>query len=146
MKTNKYVQKTPQTESEWMQALIALARFLRSPEGCPWDRKQTAEGFARFVHEEAGELVEAFREEDANDHIEEEWGDTLFTLLATLAAAETEGRFTLEQALRRTHEKMIRRHGHIFGEHKAENPDDVVEVWKQIKEREKREKDWKPGV
>jgi uncharacterized protein YabN with tetrapyrrole methylase and pyrophosphatase domain len=146
MKTNSHIEETPQTESEWMQALIALARFLRSPEGCPWDRQQTAEGFARFVHEEAGELVEAFQEEDANDHIEEEWGDTLFTLLATLAAAETEGRFTLEQALRRTHEKMIRRHGHIFGEHTAENPDDVVEVWKQIKERERREKNGKPGV
>jgi uncharacterized protein YabN with tetrapyrrole methylase and pyrophosphatase domain len=41
---------------------------------------------------------------------------------------------------------MIRRHGHIFGEHTAENPADVAEVWKQIKERERREKNGKPGV
>ena len=140
MQPYPHVRKIPQSELEWLEALIALSRFLRSPEGCPWDRKQTAESFARFVHEEAGELVEAFHEGHTNEHIEEEWGDTLFTLLASLAAAETEGRFTLEHALRRTHEKMVRRHGHIFGTHTAESPEDVVEVWREIKQREKDEK------
>jgi tetrapyrrole methylase family protein / MazG family protein len=140
MESYPHIQKIPQSEPEWMQALIALSRFLRSPEGCPWDRKQSANSFAQFVREEAAELVEAFGEEDANEHIEEEWGDTLFTLLATMAAAESEGRFCLEHALRRAHEKMIRRHGHIFGEHTAQNPDEVVEVWRKIKEREESER------
>ena len=140
MQSYPHIRKTPQSELEWMEALVALSRFLRSPEGCPWDRKQTAESFARFVHEEARELVEAFQEEDKNDHVEEEWGDTLFTLLATVAAAETEGRFSLEHALPRAHEKMIRRHGHIFGKRRAESTDDVVEIWKEIKQREKHEK------
>jgi tetrapyrrole methylase family protein/MazG family protein len=144
MQSFPHIQNTPQSELEWMHALIALSRFLRSPNGCPWDRKQTSEGFARFAREEAGELVEAFHEEDANDHIEEEWGDALFTLLATLAAAETEGRFTLEHALQRTHEKMVRRHGHIFGEYTADNPEDVIEVWRKVKEQERSERSLKP--
>jgi tetrapyrrole methylase family protein / MazG family protein len=141
MKAYKHIPNIPETDAEWMQALIALARFLRSPEGCPWDRKQTSESFAKYVQEEAGELVEAFQSAHPDEDIAEEWGDTLFTLLATMAAAETEGRFTLGCALQRAHEKMIRRHGHIFGEHNAENPEDVVEVWRQIKEQEKREKE-----
>ena len=132
-----HLQKQPEQESEWFDALIGLARYLRSPEGCPWDRDHTAQDFARFAGEEAAELSEAFAE-DRNDHIEEEWGDTLFTLLAAAAAAETEGRFTLRHALEKTHEKMIRRHGHIFGDHAAETPEDVANVWKKIKAEEKR--------
>jgi len=133
-----HLQKQPERESEWFDALIGLARYLRSPEGCPWDRDHTAQDFARFAGEEAAELLDAFAG-DHNDHIEEEWGDTLFTLLAAAAAAETEGRFTLRHALEKTHEKMIRRHGHIFGEHTAETPEDVVNVWKKIKAEEKRD-------
>lgn len=133
-----HLQKQPEGESEWFDALIALARYLRSPEGCPWDRDHTAVDFARDTGEEAAELVEAFAG-DNNDHIAEEWGDTLFTLIAAAAAAETEGRFTLRHALERTHEKMIRRHGHIFGDHTAETPEEVAEIWEKIKAEEKRE-------
>jgi len=137
MKTYRHIGKIPQSEPDWFEALVGLARYLRSPEGCLWDRKQSARNFAGFAREEAAELVAAFEESDADVHIEEEWGDTLFTLLAMAAAAETEGRFTLRRALERTHEKMIRRHGHIFGEHAADTPEDVVDVWNTIKAQEK---------
>ena len=131
-----HIEKEPETEPEWFGALVNLARYLRGPDGCPWDRKQTAQSFAGFASEEAVELGEAF-EDGGNEDIEEEWGDTLFTLLATAAAAESEGRFRLVHALQRTHEKMIRRHGHIFGEHTAETPEDAAHVWDQIKASEK---------
>jgi len=129
-------EREPQTEFDWLEALVRLARFLRTPEGCPWDRERTAKEFAAFAREEAGELNAAF-DEGSNGHIEEEWGDTLFTLLATAAAAETEGRFTFLDALEKAHQKMIRRHGHIFGTHTAETPEDVEAVWKTIKAQEK---------
>ena len=140
MSAYKHIQNTPQSEPDWFEALVSLARYLRSPEGCPWDRKQTARNFAEFAREEAAELVAAFGESDADVHIEEEWGDALFTLLATAAAAETEGRFTLRRALERAHEKMIRRHAHIFGEHAADTPEDVVDVWNKIKTQERDER------
>jgi tetrapyrrole methylase family protein/MazG family protein len=146
MNNYEHIQKTPQNESEWLHALVSLARFLRSPDGCPWDRKQTTESFAQYIQEEAGELLEALREKDGNAHAEEEWGDTLFTIFATLAAAESEGRFSLENAARRAHEKMIRRHGHIFGDYTAESPEEVLEVWRKIKEQEKLEKKQQNGV
>ena len=128
----------PENERDWFEALVRLARYLRGPDGCPWDRKQTSRDFARFMKEEAEELQEAYAVDD-DSAVEEEWGDTFFCMLAAAAAAEQEGRFTLEQALRRTHEKMVRRHGHIFGDHDAETPEEVVEVWHTIKAKEKGE-------
>ena len=35
---------------------------------------------------------------------------------------------------------MIRRHAHIFGTEKAENPEDVVKLWERIKASEKQER------
>jgi uncharacterized protein YabN with tetrapyrrole methylase and pyrophosphatase domain len=128
--------KTPESETEWFEALIALARYLRAPGGCPWDREQSALDFGRYAREEAGEMVEALEGSD-NDHMEEEFGDTLFVMLATAAAAEAEGRFTLKSALERIHEKMIRRHDHVFGENKAMTPEEAIAAWNQIKAEEK---------
>lgn len=132
-----HLTKKPENESDWFAALIGMARYLRGPDGCPWDRQQRTHNFARFAIEEATELYEAAQKED-NDHIEEELGDCLFTLLACAAAAEEEGRLTLEGAMRRIHEKMVRRHGHVFGDDKAATPEDAVEAWERVKAREKR--------
>jgi len=136
MEKYPHLETVPETEPQWFEALVRLARYLRSPEGCPWDRKQTAKDFARYCREEAEELHEACAA--GNDaQILEEWGDTFFCMLAAAAAAEAEGRFTLRDALRAAHDKMIRRHGHVFGEHHADTPEDAIEVWNSIKAREK---------
>jgi uncharacterized protein YabN with tetrapyrrole methylase and pyrophosphatase domain len=131
--------KNPESEVEWFEGLTALARYLRLPEGCPWDREQGSKEFAHFAREECDELIEAFASDD-NSHIEEEFGDALFCLLATAAAAEEEGRFTLESALIRIHDKMIRRHDHVFGDDKAVSPEEAIERWNQVKQAEKKAK------
>ncbi len=136
MKNHPHLKHQPQSELDWFQALTSLARFLRTPEGCPWDRQQKAQDFARYLGEEAQELQEAFQTGD-NQHIQEELGDALFTLLATAAAAEEEGRFTLKSALQNIHEKMIRRHDHVFGNAKAQTPEDAVRIWNAIKQKER---------
>jgi len=133
-------ERRPEKMGEWFEALVALARYLRGPDGCPWDRKQTSKDFAQFAVEEAGELVEACETSD-NAHIAEEFGDTLFCLLALSAAAEHEGRFDVTGALERAHAKMIRRHGHVFGEHEAETAEDALRVWQEIKKEERSRKD-----
>lgn len=139
MKNLPHLVKNPENETEWFAALIALARYLRSPQGCPWDQKQTARSFAEFAREEALELVEALDSGD-NEHVAEEFGDTLFTLLASAAAAESEGRFALETALQRAHEKMIRRHAHVFCETPAATEEEAWASWHRIKEEEKKSK------
>jgi len=131
-----HMHKIPKNAAEWIDVLINLARYLRSPDGCPWDREQTSLSFAKFHEEESRELVQAFDGSD-NDHIAEEMGDCLFTLLAAAVCAEEEGRFTLLTALERTHEKMIRRHGHVFGADKAQSPEAAMEAWQKVKKAEK---------
>ncbi len=137
--TEKYphLEKTPTTEQAWFEALANLARYLRGPDGCPWDRTHSAEAFGKDAVEEAAELVEAFQKND-RDNIEEEFGDTFFVLLATAAAAEEEGLFTLHGALKRAHLKMIRRHDHVFGENKAETAEEALQAWDNVKADEKR--------
>lgn len=126
----------PSNEQEWHQALISLARYLRGPDGCPWDQKQGALDFARFHVEESGEYVEALETSTAQ-HMCEECGDALFTLLASVAAAEAEGLFSYEEMLRMAHEKMIRRHDHVFGETKARSPEEAIAAWNRVKAAER---------
>lgn len=137
MESLPHIDNTPESEREWHQALINLARYLRSPEGCPWDQKQTALSFARYHIEEGREYVEALEHGDAA-HAREECGDALFTLLASVAAAEAEGLFTFESMLQCAHEKMVRRHDHVFGETRAATPEEAIEAWNQAKARERR--------
>lgn len=128
----------PTNEQEWFQALIDLARYLRTPEGCPWDREQNAQSFAGYLVGEVEELMEAFGTNDP--HLEEEYGDCIFTLLASVAAAEEEGRVKMERVLERIHEKMIRRHEHVFGENKATSSQEAIDSWNRIKAEEKARK------
>jgi len=126
----------PDDEAGWFTALLGLARHLRGPEGCPWDKERTAAEFAAYVGEEAEELRQAFGGTDSA-HMSEEWGDTFFVLLAALAAAEDEGLFDAETALKQAYAKMIRRHEHVFGGAKAASPEDAVARWNAIKAEEK---------
>jgi tetrapyrrole methylase family protein/MazG family protein len=137
MKPLPHINKTPENEEQWFATLVRLARYLRSPQGCPWDRKQTVQSFARFLAEEAQELDDAVKDND-HEHIIEEFGDMFFCALMTAAVAEDEGWFQLRDALEKAHEKMIRRHAHIFGEHTAETSDDAVRVWERVKAEEKK--------
>lgn len=132
-----HLSQTPTSETGWHQALMDLARYLRTPDGCPWDREQDAIAFAGYLREESGEYVDALSGDDTG-HMAEECGDALFTLLASIAAAEESGLFTYEQVLERAHEKMIRRHEHVFGEEKAQTPEEAMVAWERVKAEEKR--------
>ncbi|HRI88016.1 MAG TPA: MazG nucleotide pyrophosphohydrolase domain-containing protein [Candidatus Hydrogenedentes bacterium] len=129
--------RTPQNELDWFEALINLARYLRGPDGCPWDREQTALSFAQYARKENDELIEAL-EKANNDNSEEEMGDTLFVLLASIACAEVEGRFSMQSVMERVHEKMIRRHDHVFGENKAQTAEEAIAAWDRVKREEGR--------
>lgn len=120
--------------------LIELMARLRSPEGCPWDREQTAESLTPYLVEEAYEVVEAIREGDAA-HVCEELGDLLFQIVFQAQLASEEGKFDFGEVTARIHEKMTRRHPHVFGETKVENSAEVRKNWARLKEEEgKREK------
>ena len=123
-----------------LYSLVELVRYLRSADGCPWDRAQTAAEFARFAVEEAEEFrVAASSDDDA--HAAEECGDCLFTILAAIAAAEDEGRFSLAEVVARARDKLIRRHAHVFSDCKATTVREAIESWGKIKNEEQAEEE-----
>ena len=61
MDSYPHIENPPESESEWFEALISLARYLRTPQGCPWDRARRAAGFPLFLPAQAGEPAERVR-------------------------------------------------------------------------------------
>ena len=114
--------------------LCTIARALRAPDGCPWDREQTPVSLRGNIIEEAYEVVEAINQADS-DHVREELGD-LF-LLPTMVAVmhEERGDFTVDQVFGGICDKLVRRHPHVFGGPSgADTADKVVAQWNDIKE------------
>ena len=112
---------------------------LRAPDGCPWDRKQTAESMKKSLLEEAQEAVDAIDNKD-DENLAEELGDVLLVLAMITRIKEEEGKFAMADVISGVNEKLIRRHPHIFGDAKATTPEEVLKLWNQVKAEEKRRK------
>jgi len=119
-----------------VEQLEKLVEFLRSDQGCPWDRKQTSRSLKPYLLEEVYELLEAI---EANDpqRIRDELGDVLLHLCFQVALARQAGYFDLAEVVAAVRDKMIRRHPHVFGEAAFESHSDQLFAWEQIKKREK---------
>jgi tetrapyrrole methylase family protein/MazG family protein len=123
--------------------LLATIHTLRSPGGCPWDRKQTLVDAARYLLDEAGELVDAALSGDA-DHVREELGDLLFmTCFCCEILGETAG-VSMQDIARQGNAKLIRRHPHVFGDEQAHEVGASQRLWNEIKAQEKRAKGLDP--
>lgn len=116
--------------------LTELMARLRSPGGCPWDRKQTPDSLKPFLIEECYEVIDAIEEGDAKK-VKEELGDLLFQIVFHARIAEEEGLFTLSEVAAAIHEKMVRRHPHVFGDARVSSDREVLANWEEIKRREK---------
>jgi len=117
------------------QGLMEILRILRSPEGCPWDRAQTRSTLAECFAGEAAELIDAVDRNDP-EAIKEECGDVLMNLFLQILIGEERSEFDLKQVFAGINEKMVRRHRHIFGDAKAETPEEVTALWQQVKKEE----------
>jgi XTP/dITP diphosphohydrolase len=90
------------------------------------------------VIEEAYEVAEAIRSENKED-IVEELGDLLLQVVLQAQIASDRGDFSLQEVAESITAKLIRRHPHVFGEVKVDNPEQVRENWEKIKAQEKGE-------
>ncbi|MDR7002282.1 nucleoside triphosphate pyrophosphohydrolase [Neobacillus niacini] len=111
---------------------------LRGPNGCPWDKEQTHESLKKYLIEESYEVIEAIDEGDL-DHLIEELGDVLLQVLLHAQIGEDEGYFSIDDVIEGISAKMVRRHPHVFGSVKAENSQEVLQNWQEIKKQEKGE-------
>jgi tetrapyrrole methylase family protein / MazG family protein len=118
--------------------LVALMKRLREPGGCPWDREQTFASLKPFIIEEAYEVVDAIDRND-RDALVEELGDFLLQAVFLSRVGEEEGSFDISDAITAIHDKLVRRHPHVFGEVIANTPDQVLNNWEKMKSAERRE-------
>ena len=123
------------------EQLLNIIAELRSDHGCPWDRAQTNESMIPCFYDECDEVVEVIKNKD-DDNLCEELGDVFLQVLLHAQIAAEEGRFTMEDVVDGLAKKMIRRHPHVFGNAPtASTPEEGLARWKEIKAREKEEKE-----
>lgn len=116
--------------------LVELMARLRAPDGCPWDRAQDSRSLRTHLIEEAYEVLDAI---DANDDValQEELGDLLLQVLFHAQIAREGDRFTIDDVLTHLHDKLFRRHPHVFGDARVERPDQALARWEALKAAER---------
>jgi MazG family protein len=123
--------------AEALLDLHELTRRLR--RDCPWDREQTARTIVPHTVEEAYEVADAAVSGDSVQ-LRDELGDLLFQTFFLSLLLEEQGLGGLEEVARGAHEKLVRRHPHVFGNAEASSASAVRLRWEQIKtEQEGRE-------
>lgn len=125
--------------------LLATIHTLRAPGGCPWDRKQTLVDAARYLMDEAGELVEAALADDPAG-VREELADLLFMTSFCCEILGEAHPTSMHDVAREGNAKLIRRHPHVFGAASARDMGESQQRWNEIKDQEKRAKGLDPGA
>jgi MazG family protein len=147
--------QTPRRAAAAFERLVKIMATLRSPHGCPWDRKQTHKSLRPYLLEESYEVLDVI-DRGALEMLGGELGDVLFQVVFHAEVAEGEGRFTIADVIEEVTAKLIRRHPHVFtragrplppAHHKKrKTPKVVLEQWERIKAREQTAAGEKPGV
>ena len=128
---------TAMTAKRSFDELVKLMTTLRGPNGCPWDREQTLDDLKPFVIEEAYEVVDAI---DRNDRraLLEEVGDLLMEAVFIAEIARHEGSFDIYDSVAAIHDKLVRRHPHVFADVEVGSADEVITNWEKLKNEERK--------
>jgi nucleoside triphosphate diphosphatase len=122
-----------------ISALIALMARLRDPNGgCPWDREQTFASIAPYTIEEAYEVADAI-EHGSPDELRDELGDLLFQVVFHARMAEERGWFDFAAVAGSIHDKLVRRHPHVFAGASVAGAEEQTRTWEELKARERAE-------
>jgi len=119
--------------------LLLIMNTLRAPGGCPWDAEQTHTSIRRNFIEEVYEACEAI---DINDDrlLCEELGDVLLQVVFHAKIAEDRGAFSINEVCDGVCKKLIYRHPHIFGDKDLKTSAEVLDMWEEVKKKEKHQK------
>lgn len=118
--------------------LHEIISILRSPAGCPWDRKQTHKSIRKNFIEETYEALETIDNDDPVA-IEEELGDVL---LQNYVSCTNGGRsrhvyHLIYDVIQSLNSKLIFRHPHVFDDQFAEDATSALHTWERMKQLEK---------
>jgi MazG family protein len=130
----------PADDGRALARVFELIARLRAPDGCPWDRAQRLDDVLSDLIEEAYELEWAGTQRGSAELLDE-FGDVVFLICFALAIQhEVDPSFTLDRIATHAHDKIKGRHPHVFGDARAETPDESVVHWERIKAEERTKK------
>tara|TARA_B100000886_G_scaffold316356_1_gene254932 strand:+ start:377 stop:1135 length:759 start_codon:yes stop_codon:yes gene_type:complete len=107
-------------EDSELSSLIQIIKELRSPQGCPWDKKQDHDSLIPYFLEEVYEVIESIDERNW-ESLEEELGDVLLHIAIQARIAEEASKFNLMSIIRKLNQKIIYRHPNVFNKNKKIN-------------------------
>ena len=117
--------------------LLNVMQDLRNPEtGCAWDREQTFASIAPYTIEEAYEVADAIERHNLQE-LKEELGDLLLQVVFHAQMASEQGAFNFNDVAQSIVDKMIRRHPHVFGTQKNQDPKQLKIAWESQKAQER---------
>lgn len=120
-----------------IEDLLKTMARLRAPDGCPWDQEQTHQSLCEPLIDETAELLDTIDRNDM-EHMKEELGDVLLQVVFHAQIAAEGGDFDFDDVARGIHEKLIRRHPHVFGDVDLADAEAVLQQWEAIKASEKK--------
>jgi MazG family protein len=124
------------------QALVDLQELAeRLRRDCPWDREQTAQTIVPHTVEEAYEVADAAVAGD-DGKLVDELGDLLFQVVFLSLLLEERGLGDFAGVARGIHDKLVRRHPHVFGEAELHSAGAVKGRWEELK----REQEGREGI
>ncbi len=126
----------PDRESS-CEAFQDVVAHLRAPDGCPWDRKQTHQSLRSHLLSETYEVLEALDAQDIRS-LCEELGDLLLQIILHAQIAYEMGEFRMTDVFRGVHQKIVRRHPHVFGSLELDGVDGVLKNWERLKAEERK--------
>ena len=122
------------TSFEAFQDIIAA---LRAPDGCPWDREQTHQTLRKHLLEETYEALEAL-DADNPQAMCEEFGDLLLQIVLHAQIANEYGEFRMADVIQYIHDKIVRRHPHVFSDWQVDGVGRVLQNWEKLKAEERK--------
>jgi tetrapyrrole methylase family protein/MazG family protein len=120
-------------------SLVEIVAYLRSPQGCPWDRKQTHASLREHLLEETYEVLEALDEANLKK-LRSELGDLLMQIIFHAQLGKEAGEFGIEDVIEGINRKLISRHPHVFGSRQVKDAEEVLVHWEELKKKERQEK------
>lgn len=124
-----------------IEEFLTLIAKLRDPQnGCPWDLKQTYQTMIPCLLEESYEVVEAIKQNNIAN-LKEELGDLLLQVVFLSQLAQEQQQFNFADVVADISQKIIRRHPHVFGDKTAQNEEQALAHWNEIKSKEHKHTD-----
>ncbi|MFT5530411.1 MAG: tetrapyrrole methylase family protein/MazG family protein [Candidatus Poriferisodalaceae bacterium] len=137
--TSLYIARLKSPVANELIRFHELVRTLR--QDCPWDQEQTHQTLVRHLVEETYEVIEAIDALDPESgegfaELEDELGDLLFQVVFHAVLGAEAGWFDLADIARGIHDKLVRRHPHVFGQNDLPGTD-TGSSWELIKAAER---------